>query len=124
MKATLEETLSKILDCPVGFVKLTYQSSDRFESVSMRAPNWVFVRGRIDLTLEFQTTTDPATLRVNPDIWLLSAAKLGEKPRGGDLGLGSGMIVCDEPVRWWCRATLLSGPTTDKILQSLLGGAS
>lgn len=101
---TAEQTLSSILGFEVGFVKITAESADRFENVSLTQPNWAFRRGMRRITLEFQATEKPKA--AYGSIYLAAADKV---VKATDV----------EPDRWACTAHLLAGPETNQILNSL-----
>ncbi len=104
MNAKLEETLEALLGVSVGFAKLTYESPDRFENTGFSmAPAWSFLRGTLQVSLEFQATSDPASVQ---GLHLLSKQKLY---KGNS----------QEPTRWLYKFSMLRSEATDKILQSL-----
>lgn len=104
MPSDFTQTLASLLGAEVGFVKVTYESADRFENVSLQQPQWAFRRGMLVLSLEFQTLSPP-------------------KPRYGSLHIMSADKVDKvspvEPDRWACTAHLLAGLETSQILNSL-----
>ena len=101
---TVEQTLSNILGFEVGFVKVTYESADRFENVSLTKPNWTFRSGMRYITLEFQAMEKPKA--AYGSIHLVAADKVVK-------------LSDVEPDRWACTARLLAGPETNQILNSL-----
>ena len=101
---TIEQTLYNILGFEVGFVKITVESADRFENVSLTKPNWSFRRGMLCITLEFQAMEKPKA--TYGSVYLVSADKVTK-------------LTDDEPDRWTCIAHLLAGPETNQILNSL-----
>ena len=104
MSNNLEQTLSNILGFEVGFVKITYESADRFENLSLTQPSWAFRRGMRCITLEFQAMEKPKASYGS--VHLAAADKV---VKTSDV----------EPDRWACTAHLLAGLETSQILNSL-----
>lgn len=101
---TVEQKLSNILGFEVGFVKITAESADRFENVSLTQPKWSFRHGMRCITLEFQAMEKPKA--AYGSIHLVAADKVVK-------------LSDVEPDRWACTAHLLAGPETTQILNSL-----
>lgn len=101
---TVEQTLSNMLGFEAGFVKVTYESADRFENASLTKPNWSFTHGMRCITLEFQTMEKPKA--AYGSIHLVAADKVAK-------------LDDVEPDRWACTAHLLAGPETSQIINSL-----